>query len=579
MKEMSDQTRVVIASALSLAVIVVWSLLYRSPTPPPGATNPPASSSAPVVAPATEAAGGLAATAVTAAPPVGAVGDTAEKIIVVESDLYRVEFSNRGAVVQSWQLKKYVDASRPPKQLDLVHAEATQETGNWPFSLQLSDAQAEQTVNHALYVASGGDGTSSETTLRAPAELEFRWSDGQTAVSKRLKFDDSYIVEVQTSVQKNGQQIPHRLAWRGGFGDLAVAPAERFTNAFTGAAGSIKVTAPGSLGVKDQGGTPLDLPGSFDVVGIEDHYFVAAFMPPEPAAGQPLPAVMTLSGRQLARTAQLNGKAQQEILPEIAASTATPGPLALRVFVGPKDLDVLKSVRPPLDSLVQFGWFSFIAAPLFYVLRWMHTYIPNYGWAIVLLTAAINAILYPLTLKSWRSMQKMQRVAPEIKQIQDRYKKYSMRDPRKQEMNKEVMAVYAREGINPMGSCLPMLAQMPLWFGINSMLRATIELRHAPWLGWITDLSTRDPLYILPVLMAVMMYVQQKMTPMTATDPAQQRMMNLMPLMMGGMFIFLPLSSGLVLYILTSNVIGVAQRWHLNRTAPAKVPAKRAAQS
>jgi YidC/Oxa1 family membrane protein insertase len=344
-------------------------------------------------------------------------------------------------------------------------------------------------------------------------------------------------------------------------------------------AGGISVTTPTNLGVKGQVSTPAEMPGTFDVVGIEDHYFAAAFMPTEPPAGQPTPAVMTLAGRQLVRSTQVDGKAQQETLPEIAAGTTASGPLVLRVLVGPKDLDMLKAIRPPLDSLVQFGWFGFIAAPLFYVLRWMHTYVPNYGWAIVLLTAAINTILYPLTLRSWRSMQKMQKVAPEIKQIQDRYKKYGMRDPRKQEMNKEVMAVYAREGINPMGSCLPMLAQMPIWFGINRMLTATIELRHASWLGWITDLSTRDPYYVMPVLMAVLMYVQQKMTPMTASDPQQQRMMNLMPLMMGGMFIFLPLSSGLVLYILTSNVIGVAQRWHLNRTAPvtpAKAPAKRA---
>jgi YidC/Oxa1 family membrane protein insertase len=328
--------------------------------------------------------------------------------------------------------------------------------------------------------------------------------------------------------------------------------------------------------VKNQTTTPNDVAGAFDAVGIEDHYFAAAFMPAEPPGGQPAPAVMTLSGRQLTVTALVDGKAQQEIRPEVAAGTTLIGPLDLRVFVGPKDLDLLKTVHPPLDSLVQFGWWGFIASPLFYALRWMHTYSPNYGWAIVLLTAAINTILYPLTQRSWRSMQKMQKVAPEIKSIQDRYKKYSMKDPRKQEMNKEVMAVYAREGINPMGSCLPMLAQMPIWFGINRMLTATIELRHAPWMFWISDLSLRDPYYVLPILMAVMMYVQQKMTPMAATDPSQQRMMTMMPLMMGAMFIFLPLSSGLYVYILTSNVIGVAQRWHLNRTAPVKVSNKRA---
>jgi YidC/Oxa1 family membrane protein insertase len=145
-----------------------------------------------------------------------------------------------------------------------------------------------------------------------------------------------------------------------------------------------------------------------------------------------------------------------------------------------------------------------------------------------------------------------------------------MRDPRKAEMNKEVMAVYQRERINPMGGCLPMLLQMPIWFGLYRMLGVTIELRHAPWLGWIRDLSARDQYYILPVLMAVTMYAMQKMTPTTAvTDPAQQRMMTLMPLMMGGMFVVFPVSSGLVLYILSSNLVGMAQQWYLNRTAPA----------
>ena len=174
-------------------------------------------------------------------------------------------------------------------------------------------------------------------------------------------------------------------------------------------------------------------------------------------------------------------------------------------------------------------------------------------------------------------MQRMQKVAPEVRPIQDRYKKYGMRDPRKAEMNKEVMAIYAREGINPLGSCLPMMAQMPIWIGLYSMLTVAIELRHAPWIGWIDDLSGPDPYYILPVLMAVLMYAAQKMTPMTITDPGQQRMMNLMPIMFGGMFVFFPTSSGLVLYILAQNVVGIAQQWHLNRSAPLKVPAKRAA--
>jgi len=145
-----------------------------------------------------------------------------------------------------------------------------------------------------------------------------------------------------------------------------------------------------------------------------------------------------------------------------------------------------------------------------------------------------------------------------------------MRDPRKQQMNQEVMAVYSREGINPMGGCLPMLLQMPIWFGLYRMLNVTIELRHAPWIGWIRDLSAKDPYYILPVLMTVTMYLMQKMTPATATDPAQQRMMNLMPLFFG--VLFFSMSSGLVLYIFTSNLVGMAQQWYLNRTAPGLKP-------
>jgi YidC/Oxa1 family membrane protein insertase len=174
--------------------------------------------------------------------------------------------------------------------------------------------------------------------------------------------------------------------------------------------------------------------------------------------------------------------------------------------------------------------------------------------------------MFPLKVKSMRAMQKMQKVAPEIKGIQERYKKYSMRDPRKAEMNKEVMAVYSREGINPLGSCWPMLIQMPIWMGLYAMLAYTIELRHAPWLGWVHDLSARDPYYILPVIVAGTMYLVQKMTPTPGMDPAQAKMMGLMPLMMGGMFAWSP--SGLQLYILASNLVAIVQQWYLTRTMP-----------
>jgi YidC/Oxa1 family membrane protein insertase len=215
---------------------------------------------------------------------------------------------------------------------------------------------------------------------------------------------------------------------------------------------------------------------------------------------------------------------------------------------------------------VQFGWWAFIAEPLFYSLLWLHRYVSNYGWAIVLITVAINMVMFPLKVKSMRAMQKMQKVGPEVKAIQEKYKKYSMRDPRKAEMNKEVMAVYSREGINPLGSCWPTLIQMPIWFGLYRMLANTIELRHTPWFGWIHDLSAHDPYFILPVVMAISMYFMQKMTPTPGMDPAQAKMMAVTPLIFGGMFALYP--SGLSVYILTSNLVGIGQQWYLYRTTP-----------
>jgi len=561
-KELSPERRALAAGLLSVLVLILWFWLFP-PKPPPkspqSTTTQPASPLAPPSA--TPAMGNAAAAAST--PPSSVVrAATEEKTIVVENGLYRVELSNRGAVVRSWQLKKYKDDHKPPRTLDLVNPEVARQLGGWPFSLLLDDPQLESQANAALYEVTPGG-----ASFQAPAEIQFGWSDGRLAITKRLKFDRSYVVQIETSVVLGGQALAHGLAWRGGFGDTTVyMPAEQVEVFFSGA-GKLQMLPHKKLTAAEPPAQRPRQAGTFDYAGIEDRYFAAAFLP---RAGG-----LTFWDWKLISETQREGKTVQEPVAEMAVGSTVAGPLALRVFVGPKDFDDLKKLTPPLTDLVQFGWLEFIVLPLFYLLKWLHGYVPNYGWAIILMTVLINMVLFPLKVKSWRSMQKMQKVAPEVKVIQERYKKYSMRDPRKQQMNQEVMAVYQREGINPMGGCLPMLLQMPIWFGLYRMLNVTIELRHAPWLGWIRDLSTRDPYYILPVLMAVTMYWMQKMTPTTATDPAQQRMMTMMPLMFGGMFIIFPVSSGLVLYILSSNLVGMAQQWYLNRTTPVEVEAPR----
>src|ERR1035441_10661671 len=250
------------------------------------------------------------------------------------------------------------------------------------------------------------------------------------------------------------------------------------------------------------------------------------------------------------------------------------GPTDTRIYVGPKALSELEAVpvpgitgaEPDLRAVVDFGWLGIIARPLFLWLKWMYSHIvANWGWAILLQTLVINLALLPLRITQMKSMLKMQRVQPQIKAIQEKYKKYSLRDPRKAEMNQEVSALYKKEGVNPAGGCLPLLIQMPFLFAYYRMLNVAMDLRHAPWM-WVHDLSAPDPWHILPVAIIVTMLIMQRMTPQAGMDPAQQKMMNIMmPGMLGIMSWNLP--SGLGLYWSAGQLIGIVQQAVMNRTS------------
>ncbi len=568
----TPELRILVASLLSFAVIILWAKFF-GPKPPlqPTQANRPAQTAPATPGPATspaanpsQATTAPATIAPATAASVAVKNDSEERAVVVENSLYRVEISNRGAVVKSWQLKNYKDDAKPQRVLDVVHPDASQQTGGWPFSVVLDDEQLQNAANGGLYQLS-----SPETALQAPADVAFTWSDGHLEVTKHFRFDHTYVIRVETSVKLNGKPFTAGLGWLGGFGDLTVtnpAPVETVSTYYS-EGGKITNFAHKKLEGLDKWGPGLWQSGK-DFVGIEDRYFTAAFLPANGAA----PGTLETRYWKSWRTVKVNGQDTPEPVPQVATATSAQ-PLALRVYVGPKDYDDLKKMNPPLHGLINFGWLEFIAEPLFHGLKWLHNYIANWGWAIVVLTLVINMLLFPLRISSYKTTLKMQRVAPEIKAIQEKYKKYSMRDPRKAEMNKEVMAVYSREGINPMGGCFQMFLQMPVWFGLNTALRYAIEMRHATWL-WITDLSSKDPYYVLPVLMGASMYLVSKMTPMTATDPQQQAMMKIMPITMAGIFMISPISSGLAVYILTSSVVGIAQQWYLNRTHPLPAPAK-----
>ena len=569
----TPELRILVASLLSMGVILLWAKFF-GPKPPvqsPQANRPavsapatpgPAASSTPASVPAAATAAAMAPAAPISVTP---VSDAEERTIVIENDLYRVEISNRGAVVKSWQLKKYMDDAKPQRVLDVVHPDASQQTGGWPFAVVLDDADLQNAANAGLYRTS-----SAGNSLQAPADAEFAWSDGHLEIKKHFRFDHTYVVRVETAASLNGRPINAGLGWLGGFGDLTVtnpAPVETVSTYYS-ENGKITTYLHKKLDGLDKWG-PGVWQGGKDFVGIEDRYFTVAFLPLSGAA----PGTLTTRYWKTSRTVQAGGQDTLEPVPEVAVAAPAQS-LAVRVYVGPKDYDDLKKMNPPLNGLVSFGWMEFIADPLFHGLKWLHNYIPNWGWSIVVLTLIVNMLLFPLRISSYKTTLKMQRVAPEIKAIQEKYKKYSMRDPRKAEMNKEVMAIYSREGINPVGGCFQMFLQMPVWFGLNTALRFAIEMRHARWFGWITDLSSKDPYYVLPVMMGLSMYLVSKMTPMTSTDPQQQMMMKIMPITMAGLFMISPISSGLAVYILTSSVVGIGQQWYLNRTHPVAAPVK-----
>lgn len=588
-EKFTPELRILVASLLSMVVILGWAK-YFGPKPPieppqknrPAQTGPatsgPANSASPVTTTAqnrTAPSGSQAP----AEPPINVPrrSDSQERTIVIENALYRVEFSNQGAVVKSWKLKKYTDdtkvpqkcrdGSNPPCVLDLVHTEASQQTGGWPFAVILDDEQLQNAANDGLYQIS-----TSANSLNAPADLEFSWSDGHLEVTKRFHFDHSYVVRAETSVKFNGSPIKAGLGWLGGFGDLTVAnpvPIETVSTYYSEGGRLTNFPHKKLEGIDKWSAVSWHWQGGVDYAGIEDRYFAMAFLPPNGAA----PGTLETRYWKAWHNVKVSDKDTPEPVPDVAISSAA-NPLAVRVYVGPKDYDDLKKMNPPLHGLVNFGWLEFIADPLFHGLKWLHSYIPNWGWSIVVLTLILNMLLFPLRISGYKTTLKMQRVAPEIKAIQEKYKKYSMRDPRKAEMNKEVMAIYSREGINPVGGCIPQLLQLPIWYGLYRALQGTIELRHAPWFGWITDLSAKDPYYILPLLMGLSMYLVSKMTPMTATDPQQQAMMKIMPMGMAALFMVIPYPSGLAVYILTSSLVGVGQQWYLNRTHPLPPPGK-----
>jgi YidC/Oxa1 family membrane protein insertase len=488
---------------------------------------------------------------------------TGEQETVVDTDLYHITFTNRGAQAKSWVLKKFKHDIGSDKALELVNETAAQQYG-YPLSLWTWDENLRKQLNSVLYVSS------QQGTLGAGSVLTFEYSDGGLVVRKTFSFDNTYVVRVETSVQQNGAPTAALIAWPEGFGDQTVLPS--YANAMVDYQYLDSVER---IAVKkiSSGNT---IKGPLQWAGATDQYFAAVFLPDDPQSA----TVVTLSNTiKIPKDQEKPDPNQTVDVPVVGMAAGSMKPVSAgRFFVGPKALKVLDTIHavpvngksPDLEKLVDFGRiFGWIARPLFLWLEWTHDHwlaksTGGWGWAIVILTVIITVAVAPLRVTSMKSALKMQKVQPQLKAIQEKYKKYKMSDPRRQDMNKEMGELYKREGINPAGGCIPLLLQMPFLVAFYSMLGVAIELRHAPWI-WIKDLSGPDPLHLLPILIIVSMFWLQKLTPQGGMDPMQQKMMSfMMPVMLGVMS--WSLAAGLSVYWLFSQVLSLGQQYWINNT-------------
>jgi YidC/Oxa1 family membrane protein insertase len=551
------EKRVLLAVVLSFVVLYSFQAMFPPPEPPPEQATPAASAAAatsgdtaaqapgaptapgaPVEAPAPETTGVAAV-----------LGDTQERDIVVENGSVRAVLSNRGGVIKSWRLKKYMGVGNEPH--ELVPQEIP---GPRPLTLSVDDPAVSKILASALYRASAG----SLDVSAAPQTLTFEYqgADG-LSVRKDLAFhpDSPYVVHVTASVRRGTEELNPTVQWGPAIG-TAVAQSSLGYNAppqpiyYT--AGDVE-----RIGSSDVA-TIASQEGTYGFAGVDDHYFLSATVNP--------PSPLKLNYSLVQGPAMADGETTP---PFVAWSVRFPTPPSgAAFFFGPKDFDVLAAVDRDLVRAIHFGIFSWLVVPLLRALKWVNVYIGNYGWSIIALTVLINLAMFPLRHKSVVSMRKMQEIQPEVKAIQDRYAKLKMTDPARQKMNTEMMELYKQRGVNPVSGCLPMLLTLPVLFAFYAMLSVAIELRGAPFVGWIKDLSTYDPLFITPVLMGLTQFIQTKMTPSTM-DPTQQRVMMLMPLIFMFMFIWAP--SGLVLYWTVSNLWAIGQQAVTNKII-GKVP-------
>ena len=589
-----DYRRLLVAFLLSMAVYLGWMALFP-PAPPPGADGKPdAGEAAPEPQPATQppaATTGVETTATAvpaeAAPPEAApsqepaeplppVAAAREERVVVETDAFRAIFTNRGAQLLSLVLKEH----RGPdgKGLDLVRRRAGQP---YPFTI-VDPAGGALPLDQALYAVERAG------TAAAP-ELAFRYRGPEGDAVKRFRFRGEEVFDVEATVAGG---TPWALLLGPG---LRNPTAEEAGSQFLQAAGVYRQGDEVETVVPKGTWEPVELGGGgLRWAGLEDTYFLTVLVPEAGALEKAVfrPVLVEPLAEGGARWVPMPPKdeitKQQKDYGRDFLLLFDPRGETLKAaaYWGAKEYATLAALPWGLEETIRLAPFGFLARPLLLALHWLYdNVVANYGWAIVLMTIAIKLLLLPLTHKSYVSMRKMQQLNPKMQAVRERYRP-KLKDKQgrpnleaQRKMNEEIMALYRSEGVNPAGGCLPMLLQLPVFFAFYKLLFNAVELRGAPWLFWVQDLSAKDPYYVLPIVMGVTQFLQVKLAPMSG-DPMQRRIFQWMPVLMTALFLGFP--SGLVLYWLTNNVLTIAQQAVYNRSRgtdaageePARAPRK-----
>jgi YidC/Oxa1 family membrane protein insertase len=539
------ERRVLLAIFLCFLSLYLWQAVMVKPVPKPAAATsqsvPAPASTAPAAPPAAKPDAAESSRATPAEAPL--VGDASEREIRVETRDVIAVFTNRGARLKSWRLKHYLDHQMQPQEI-VVNDLASQPL---PFTLRVADDRSNTVLGNGLYAVSGAPTDQSPSS--SPTRLRFEYSTAENGLHVVKEFEippDGYILSVKATVTAAAGELPYTIHWGPAVGDIVEN--SRYAKKAEGLLFQDKVRR---LSTKELAAQPA-YDGDFKYAGVDDNYFMTAALSPGPlkATFQAISIPPPPGSKEAAR--------------DLVAFAIEPGrrDAPIRFFAGPKDFDVLAAIDRDVVRAIDFGMFSILVVPLLRSLKWVHGYVGNYGWSIIILTIMINAIMFPLRHKSVVSMRKMQEIQPEVKAIQDRYSKLKATDPAKQKMNQEMMALYRERGVNPASGCVPMLLTMPVLIAFYALLSTAIELRGAPFFGWIHDLSVHDPLYIMPVLMGITMVWQQKLAPAAGADPTQQKMMMFMPIVFTGMFLWAP--AGVAVYWFMSNLWAIGQQYLTN---------------